>query len=616
MMHSISRIKKALPKSFLLGWQFLMGASLTLGLCLPLWAGEENIGALFLDEPTGARATALGEALVGTADDANAVYWNPAGLVRVGQRQLLLAHTQSYQGFRNEYAALIWDISATDAIGWNGYYAYSDPYDKLSETGEQTGTYTLSDMYSGLTWSHGFDSALSGAITLKGLRQVIDTYSAWSAALDAGLYWAKPQHDFSLGLTLCNAGKPMVFIEQAHPLNTAVELGLAYRLWDQQVLLLAAVRKPLFQDLSVKAGIEYTFQNILALRLGYRLWQNGNTLGPWSGVSVGLGVRISDYDLDYAYSPFPELGDVHRISFTLPLGRSLAEERRMLEMLEKQVKAKQRDVFDQTVAEGDIRMKQGAVDQAISIYSKAFAMNPNDRSLNQKLKAAELAVKQQTANRHAALGRKALQEKDYLTALVEWSKVLELLPNHEEATQMITKANQQLSAEKLSGETNKNRQQIDQYFRQGLQYLQNGHYGDALDVWKKILSLDPTNPKVAQYLRMTQTKLDDVVEDLLRLADQEWENGQYLNAVKKWRQVLDLSASHPKALARLESNKTKLTELADQYYRQGVQEYIQTDLDSALATWYNVLAFDPKNTKATQHIEQVKKKRKELDAIQ
>ncbi|NTV52103.1 MAG: hypothetical protein HGA76_03700, partial [Candidatus Firestonebacteria bacterium] len=192
---------------------------------------------------------------------------------------------------------------------------------------------------------------------------------------------------------------------------------------------------------------------------------------------------------------------------------------------------------------------------------------------------------------------------------------LELLPEDTNAQNMIAAANQKLSAEKLSADSSKNHQLIDQYFQQGLQNLRAGHYDEAMNAWKKILSLEPGNSRVTQYLRLTQTKLNDLVEELLRLAEQNWESGQSVEAVKKWRQILDLAPAQPTARAWLESNKAKLADLADQFYRQGVQFYIQNDLDEALTAWQNVLIVDPANKKALDHVEQVKRKRKELNAL-
>jgi len=51
--------------------------------------------------------------------------------------------------------------------------------------------------------------------------------------------------------------------------------------------------------------------------LGLRGATNGNgiaNLGGLSGLGAGLGLRMRGYNLDYAFTPFGELGNVQRLS--------------------------------------------------------------------------------------------------------------------------------------------------------------------------------------------------------------------------------------------------------------------------------------------------------------
>ena len=53
-------------------------------------------GAQFLKIGTGARAVGMGEAFVAVADDASAIWWNPAGVARItmsGESHLTLNHS-------------------------------------------------------------------------------------------------------------------------------------------------------------------------------------------------------------------------------------------------------------------------------------------------------------------------------------------------------------------------------------------------------------------------------------------------------------------------------------------------------------------------------------------
>jgi tetratricopeptide (TPR) repeat protein len=586
--------------------------------CVPMvQAGEESVGAVFLDEPAGARPVAMGGAFIAVAQDANAVYWNPAGLVKVQRKELLVSHAQYLQGFKHEYLAFCFPWTTEDSFGVNAFFSYSDPMEKMNDAGELTGTFMNYDMYFGLAYSHAFDQHYSLGGALKGVYQSIDVYNAWSVAADAGVTAAELVPNLQLALMLRNLGKPMVMVEKSHWLNTAVELGSAYSLWNQRLLCTFDVRKPVFQEMMFKLGFEgAVIEDLLWLRAGYRYSQFGNDLGPWSGATFGVGIRVSDYSVDYAYSPFPELGDVHKLAITLPLGRSLREEQQLLEKLEKQVKAKQKTIFNNLVQEGDKYFVGGDYEKADGVYAKAYGMNPEDRELKRKIALTEKNLKKKRSSEYVRRGQKAFGEQDYLTALVEWSKALETASEDETVKQLLAKANRKLSEEKLSATNNKNRQLIEQYFQQGLQLLQKGRYAEALDMWKKILALDPDNLRVAQYLRVTKSKMEDLIQDLFELADRDWDNGQKLNAVKKWRYILDMSGNNTRALEKIEINKTSITDLADTYYRMGVEEYVKSNLPSATEHWRNVLVLTPNNPKALQSLQQAQKKQQALDSLE
>ena len=72
-------------------------------------------------------------------------------------------------------------------------------------------------------------------------------------------------------------------------------------------------------------GVEYALDLDKSVKTVLRAGFNSLTvadLGPFSSMSMGLGLGISDLSFDYAYTPFGVLGtaDVHRlsISFNLP----------------------------------------------------------------------------------------------------------------------------------------------------------------------------------------------------------------------------------------------------------------------------------------------------------
>ena len=61
-------------------------------------------------------------------------------------------------------------------------------------------------------------------------------------------------------------------------------------------------------------GLEYVFNNGFAVRGGYRGRTDFEFLSNLSG---GFGYATRAYQIDYAFVPFGEVGNAHRVSLSL-----------------------------------------------------------------------------------------------------------------------------------------------------------------------------------------------------------------------------------------------------------------------------------------------------------
>ena len=63
----------------------------------------------FLQIPVGARSEAMGGAIVGLADDASAIFWNPAGIVKVNNVQAHFSYMKWFDLFDFNAASLVYN---------------------------------------------------------------------------------------------------------------------------------------------------------------------------------------------------------------------------------------------------------------------------------------------------------------------------------------------------------------------------------------------------------------------------------------------------------------------------------------------------------------------------
>ncbi|MCI0636631.1 MAG: PorV/PorQ family protein, partial [Actinobacteria bacterium] len=71
-----------------------------------------TVGAQFLKIGVGARAAAMGEAFTPIADDATALYWNPAGIARLEGNQITLNHASWPAEIGHEFVGSVFTYGA------------------------------------------------------------------------------------------------------------------------------------------------------------------------------------------------------------------------------------------------------------------------------------------------------------------------------------------------------------------------------------------------------------------------------------------------------------------------------------------------------------------------
>ncbi|MDI6704536.1 MAG: PorV/PorQ family protein, partial [bacterium] len=180
---------------------------------------EEKPGitsATFLKIGVGARATGMGEAACAVADDANAIYWNPAGLGFFEEKQVSAM-----------YNILFEDIK-------HGFVGYTHPFKSCTlggainylDTGEMEKTTRADDLAGYITYARRLGGKLSLGVNLKYIQQRIEEEKATCYGADLGILY-KP-FKLRLGLAVQNIGTKLKFIEEGYSLPLNIKAGAAY----------------------------------------------------------------------------------------------------------------------------------------------------------------------------------------------------------------------------------------------------------------------------------------------------------------------------------------------------------------------------------------------------
>ena len=308
--------------------------------------------APFLEIGVGARAIGMGGAFVATANDASALYWNPAGIARSSQMQFLFMNTNWIADMKFNYAGLTFPLGAFGSMGaFLTALNYGDMAVRTVDQPDGTGEiFSASDLAVGLSYSLALTDRFSIGFNAKYIQQGIWHEKANGLAVDLGTLFVTGLHGLRIGASLLNFGTDMrmegkdvlVFHDvdpyisgnndrvpanlqtEKWPLPLIFQFGLAMDVVKNEMNLLTiavdAVH-PYDNTESLNIGAEYSFRNMFSLRAGYRdmLLRDGEQ-GPTFGIGFNntflgnLSIR-----LDYAYADFGRLDNTQHLSLAISL---------------------------------------------------------------------------------------------------------------------------------------------------------------------------------------------------------------------------------------------------------------------------------------------------------
>jgi len=300
-------------------------------LLLPLHAEGaqifEKVGTLggqSLKIGVGARAAAMGEAYVAIADDATAVYWNPAGIARLSGQSISLNHTAWPAEIIFDQAAYVFNIKWIPGMLGVNVRALTMSRDIVRTTYLPDGTgetFDAGEWAYGLSYARSLTDKFSAGLSVNYVQTGLDDIKGTSVTFDFGTLYEIGMMGAKIGMSIQNIGSEMQFIDEKVQMPVFFRVGGSFNVLqqgDSRILTSAEFTHPPDNSEKLNLGAEYAFRDFFFLRGGYKM--NYDTEGLTGGFGVKFPLTQSKSSvarIDYAYSDLQYLSDVHRVSMNV-----------------------------------------------------------------------------------------------------------------------------------------------------------------------------------------------------------------------------------------------------------------------------------------------------------
>lgn len=307
--------------------------------------------AKFLSIGIGPRANAMGGAFTSIANDASAIYWNPAGISNINDFQAIFTYTKMFADINVDFFGVVLPFGSYGNVGISVTAMNVGDMAVTTELyPEGTGEMFSANSYAfTLTYARYITSDFAVGANVKYVRENIYNSYAEGLAFDIGTVFKTPFYGVRFATSITNYGSKMQMTGQdllvrssadatlaganntidanlatdqfELPLRLQIGLSRDFEFMDQHRLTIAVdAVHPNDNSQWVDVGGELSlFNNLFSLRGGYKALflpdtQEGLTLGV--GINYG-GMKYFKISVDYSYQRMKYLDNLHSFGIIL-----------------------------------------------------------------------------------------------------------------------------------------------------------------------------------------------------------------------------------------------------------------------------------------------------------
>ena len=296
----------------------IVSALLLTLLCLTCKAQQSQTEYNFLRLPVSAHAAALGGDNISIIeDDASLMLHNPALAASVSDGTIGLNYMNYMSGANYASASYTKVLNDKATLGVAANYVGYGEMKQFDESGIQQGTFSATELAAEGIFAYSLAEGLVGGITGKFVYSSIAGYSSMAVAVDLGLNYYDPEHQWSLSAVAKNlGGEVKAYDETFGRLPFDLQLGVSKTFEALPVRLSVTLidlthynyRTANHLDLGADIllsdqawiGIGYNFRKSDEMKIG----SSEDASAHGAGLSFGAGLGLERFKINLAYGKY------------------------------------------------------------------------------------------------------------------------------------------------------------------------------------------------------------------------------------------------------------------------------------------------------------------------
>jgi hypothetical protein len=281
----------------------------------------------FLKLDVDARSSSMAGSFVSMENDANLIFYNPAGLATITSKKASVGFFKYLLDINSGNVAYAQQYKDYGYFGVGVRYVNYGSFDKYDDDLNNLGTFGANDIALSLGYANKYKDRFNYGANLKLIQSKYDEFSSTGIAVDLGGLIQFPEEMMSVGASLLNAGVQVKsYMDTKEKLPMDMRVGVTKRLEHLPLTVNFGLCRltddydkffERFKNLII--GGEFNINEYVDLRIGYNNQQRqdlqtGTSIGL-VGFSAGLGIKYEDkYFLDYSFNSMGKIGSTHRVN--------------------------------------------------------------------------------------------------------------------------------------------------------------------------------------------------------------------------------------------------------------------------------------------------------------